>query len=391
MIIQSTKVYFEEKLQPQQVEIKEDKIVGVYPYNLFKADKDYGDLIIMPGLCDVHNHGYNSLESNTATPEWLSEWTQYLPSEGVTSTLASISSFPKVGLLKALKNIGDFIDEKHDGTHILGVYEEGPFISSGKERGAQNLDFQIIPDKAVIDEFNDACNGHLIYVMIAPEMLEGDYSVIDYCVSKGMKVALGHTGATFDVCKETIEHGAVSFTHTYNGMKGLHHREPGVVGAAMYFDNTWAECICDGIHVNKYAANILAKTKGKDKFVLITDSVNIKGLKPGVYTFEDKGRTTTITEEGVGYLTGTNALAGSCHKLNHILDFAVHQANIDLVTALNAATINPMRLLGINDRGLIKENYKADIAVFDDNFNTQDVYIDGVLFKQKRLENGCKY
>ena len=384
MIIQSKKVYFEEKLQPRQLEIRKDEIVGVYPYGLFKADKDYGDLIIMPGLCDVHNHGYNGCESNNATAKWLKEWTEYLPSEGVTSTLASISSFPKEGLLKALKNIGNFIDKDNKkGTHILGVYEEGPFISSGKERGAQNLDFQIIPTKKVIDEFNDACNGHLVYVMIAPEMLKGDYRVIDYCVSKGMKVALGHTGASFEICKEAIEHGATSFTHTYNGMKGLHHREPGVVGAAMYYDQCYAECICDGIHVNKYAANILAKTKGKDKLILITDAVNMKGYKPGVYRSEEKGRTSTVTEDGVAYITGTDTLAGSCHKLNHILDYAIHEAKIDEVTAMNAVTINPMRMLGINNRGLIKEGYKADLAVFDEHFNNQATYIDGKLFERK--------
>ena len=385
MIIQSKRVYFEEKLQPRQIEIKKDRITGVYPYGLFKADKDYGDLIVMPGLCDIHNHGYNGCEANTATRKWLKEWTAYLPSEGVTSTLAAISSFPKEGLLKALRNIGSFIDnDNRTGTHILGVYEEGPFICSGKERGAQNPAFQIIPTRKIIDEFNDACNGHLIYVMIAPEMLKGNYSVIDYCVSKGMKVALGHTGATFDICREAIEHGAISFTHTYNGMKGLHHREPGVVGAAMFFDECYAECICDGIHVDKVAANVLARTKGKDKLILITDSVSIKGLKPGVYRLEEKGRTTTVTDKGVAYITGTDTLAGSCHRLNHILDYAIHEAGIDPVTAMNAATVNPMKLLGIHDRGLIKENCYADLAVFDDRFSCKATYIDGKEFRFKR-------
>ena len=380
MIIQSKYVYYEERLQAKQIEIKNDKIIGIYPHGLFKVDKDYKDLIIMPGLCDVHNHGYMNKEANTATKKWLDEWTAYLPSEGVTSVLATISSHPKDGLLKALKNIGEYID-KHNksGTHILGVYEEGPFISSGKERGAQSTAYQIIPDKKVIDEFNDACNGHLIYVMIAPEMLK-DMKVIDYCVSKGMKVALGHTGASFDICKKAIEHGAISFTHTYNGMKGLHHRDPGVVGAAMYFDECYAELICDGIHVDKHAANILAKIKGKDKLILVTDAVSIKGLKPGVY-IDKNGKSRTISEDGVGYITGTNTLSGSCHKLNHILDFAIHEANIDFVTAMNGVTINPMKMLGINDRGLIKENYYADIAVFDDRFNNKATYINGILYK----------
>ena len=381
MIIQSKYVYYEEKLQPKQIKISKDRIEAVYPYGLYKADKDYGDLIIMPGLCDVHNHGWGGHESNDATVKWLRDWSDYLPSEGVTATLASISSYPKEGLLKALKNIGEYIDKKQGkGAHILGVYEEGPFICSGKERGAQNLKYQIVPTRKVIDEFNKACNGHLMYVMIAPEMLKGNYSVIDYCVSKGMKVALGHTGATFDVCKEAIEHGAISFTHTYNGMKGLHHREPGVVGAAMYFDECYAECICDGIHVNKVAANILAKTKGKDKLILITDSVNIKGYEPGIYELKEKGRTTTVTDKGVAYITGTDTLAGSCHRLNHILDYAIHEAGIDMVTAMNAVTINPMRMLGITDRGLIREGYKADLAVFDDAFNNKATYIDGRLF-----------
>ena len=383
MIIQSTRVYFEEKLQPKQVRIEKDVITGVFPYGLFKTDVDYGDLIVMPGLVDVHNHGYNGGDSNTATKKWLKEWTEYLPSEGVTGVLASISSAPKENLMASLKNIGDYIDHPTTkGTHIIGVYEEGPFICSTKERGAQNLAYQIIPTKKVIDEFNNACNGHLIYVMIAPEMLEGDYSVIDYCVKKGMKVSMGHTGATFDVVAKAVEHGATSFTHTYNGMRGLHHREPGVVGAAMYYDHCFAECICDGIHVNKISANILAKTKGKDKFILVTDSVSIKGLAPGVYVDDVKGRSTTISEDGVGYITGTTTLAGSCHKLNHILDYAINVAGIDPVTAMNGATVNPYRMLGINDRGLIKENYKADIAVFEDGFKTVATYIDGKLFKK---------
>jgi N-acetylglucosamine-6-phosphate deacetylase len=134
--------------------------------------------------------------------------------------------------------------------------------------------------------------------------------------------------------------------------------------------------------VNKIAANILAKTKGKDKLILITDSVTIKGYKPGVYELDGKDDSVTVSEKGVAYLTGTDTLSGSCHRLNHILDFAIHEAKIDEVTALNAVTINPMRMLGINDRGLIKENYYADLAVFDDRFENKATYINGKEWKR---------
>ena len=379
MIIQSKKVYFEEKLQPKQIKIQKDTIVGVFNYGTYKVDVDYGNNIIMPGLIDVHNHGYNGHEANDATSSWIKMWCDYLPSEGVTSSLFTISSYPKQGLLKSLNLFKKYFEKPCKGAHILGVYEEGPFICSSKYRGAQPLEHQIIPNKAIIDEFNEACGGHLLYVMIAPEMLKGDYSVIDYCVSKNMTVALGHTGATYNICKKAIEHGARSFTHTYNGMAGLHHREPGVVGAAMRHDECYAECICDGKHVDAIAAYNLAKIKGKDKFIIVSDSLGLKGKSQGPHNTAEGIQ---IVKGEVCYLEDEKTLCGSCHKLNSLINYAIKTAKIDLVTVLNSVTINPMKMLGIKDRGLIKENYKADIAVFDSKFNNLATYIDGKQYKK---------
>ena len=381
MIIQSKNVYFEEKFQPLQVEIKKDVITNIYQYNQFKVDKDYGELLVLPGLCDSHVHGYGDGSVFDATKPWLKKWCKYLPNEGITSVVAGISCHPLDKLMDAMKNIGDYMDNDNKvGAHIIGVYEEGPFICSGKERGAQALEYQIIPTKKTIDEFNKACNGHMIYVMIAPEMLNGNYEVIDYCRKLGMAVSLGHTGATFEVCEEAIKHGANSFTHTYNGMKGLHHREPGVVGAAMYFDNCYAELIADGGHVNKVAANILAKCKGKDHLIIVTDSLSLKGRKAGVYKADDFGRNLTIGKDGICRMDN-GTLCGSVRKLNQNLAYAIKEEGIDYVTAINAVTINPMRLFGINNKGLIKTGYKADIAVFDKDYEVKAVYVDGKLQK----------
>lgn len=377
MIIQSTRVYYDEKIVAKQIKIEDGKIVDVLPYGMCACDKDYGDYLIMPGLIDIHNHGYDLGDNNHATSDWLKKWTAYLPKEGVTSTLSTISSAPYDTLIESLKEIGKWLKDEHTGTNILGVYSEGPFISTDF-RGAQSLECKIIPDRGVIDAFDEACDHHLILVMLAPEELKGDYDVIRYMVQKGIRVTLGHTGATYDIAMAAIKNGATSFTHTYNGMRGIHHREPGVVSAAMLYDDCYAELICDGVHVKEEPARILAKMKGKDKLILVTDSVAIKGLKPGRY--EAKDRVTIVGEDGVGRLED-GTLAGSCNKLNKVLQFAIKSAKIDPVTALNACTINPCRMLGIKDKGLIFKGYDADIVVFDDEFDPVDVYIKGAVFK----------
>lgn len=379
MIIQSTRVYYQEKLQPLQIEITNDTITNIYQYNQFKVDVDYKDLMILPGLIDSHVHGYDGVSVCDCNSEWLKHWCDYLPNEGITSVVAGISCYEKQALLKSLKAIGQHIDNPSKGAHIIGVYEEGPFISLGKEKGAQDPRYMIIPDRKVIDEFNDACNGHLIYVMMAPEMLKGNYDVIDYCREKGMAVSFGHTGASFEICAEAVKHGVNSFTHTYNGMKGLHHREPGVVGAAMYFDDCYCELIADTIHVHPVAANILAKVKGKDRLIIVTDSISLKGTPVGIYPSNDGGEPTEVCADGVCRLPN-GTLAGSVNTLNEVLRRAIQVEGIDFTTAVNACTINPMRLFNINNKGLIKVGYKADLAIFDDNFKTQTVYIDGTKY-----------
>ena len=377
MIIQSTRVYVDEKLQPLQIEIHENKIIKVLPYGFYEDVKDYQDKIILPGLIDVHNHGYNHGTCNRATKEWLKEWTSYLPSEGVTSTLFGFSCGEPNALMEALKNFKEFCEEGHDGCQFLGAYSEGPFV--GKKPGAQNLIYKLIPNKEIIDKWNEACGNRLVYVMVAPEELDGNYDAIRYCREQGIKVAIGHSGADFKTCAQAIQAGVTSFTHTYNGMSGLHHREPGVVGAAMYHDNCYCEMICDGVHVNKIAANILARCKGKDKLMLITDSVQVKGFKPGVY---GEGDDQIIVDEE-GHVTQPNGtIAGSTNRLNKVLAYAIKEAQIDPVTAYNACTKNPCEMLGIHTKGLIREGYDADIVVFDDEYDVIDVYIGGKVYKK---------
>ena len=372
MIIQSKRVYYQEQFQPLQIEIKEGKIKGIYPYGLFKDVKDYDNAMILPGLIDIHNHGYGGCDSNRATVAWVKKWAKYLPTEGVTSFCPTTSSAPHKQVLEGMRNIAQTVKEGYEGSNILGIYSEGPFISFDY-RGAQSWENYLIPTEEIIDQYLEASDNRLIYVMLAPEMLT-DMSVIKYCVSKGIKVAIGHSGASFKQCEEAINAGAKSFTHTFNGMKGLHHRETGTVGAAMYFDDAYAELIGDGVHVSFEAAHILAKVKGKDKLITVTDSVDLKGLPMGENVINGE---TFIVDENVARLKD-GTLDGSVNRLNVLLKREIRQAHIDVVTAINSVTCNPATLLGYSDRkGYIKENYDADIVVLDEAFEPIQTYIAG--------------
>ena len=374
MIIQSRNVYFEEKLQPLQVEIRNDKIAGVFPYGFFKADKDYGENWILPGLCDIHSHGYHGTDANHATEEGIREWMAYLPKEGVTATLPSTSSgVTKEKLFESCRNIARVIDSEYEGARILGIHSEGPFISK-EFHGAQSIEHMLIPDEELIDEFQKACNGHLLLVMIAPEVPE-DCSIIKYCTEKGMRVSIGHSGASFEKCTEAIEAGAVSFTHTFNGMRGLNHRAPGTVGAAMYYDNAYAELIGDGNHVSYPAANILAKVKGKDRLITVTDSLRLKGFPVG--TYDIGGEKITVTDYELCLLEN-GGICGSTAMLCHLLGKEINNAGIDYVTAINSCTCNPLNMLGLgNVKGYIKPGYDADICVLDENFDAVQTYVGG--------------
>ena len=374
MIIQSKNVYFEEKLQPLQVEITDGKISRVLPYGFKKADKDYGENWILPGLCDIHNHGFYMVDANHATEEGIRMWMKYLPKEGVTATLPTTSAgVPWEKLMENVENIARVMESDYEGARILGVHTEGPFISS-EFAGAQTLSCMVIPDREKIDEFQKACHGHLLLVMLAPEMLE-NCDVIRYCTEQGIRVTLGHTGASFDKCAEAREAGAVSFTHTYNAMRGLNHRNPGTVGAAMYFDDMYAELIGDTAHVSTVAAKILAKVKGKDRLISVTDSVRAKGFPVGVYDTPE-GIIQVWEDETCRLENG--ALTGSAAMLCHVLGKEITKSGIDVVTAINSCTCNPMNMLGFgNVKGYIKQGYDADICVLDENFDAVQTYVMG--------------
>lgn len=373
MIIQSKNVWLNEKFSQAQVEVNEGKIVGILPYGSKKIDQDYGDNYILPGLIDIHTHGYKGINANYITEAEVKEWAEYMPSEGVTSYLVTTSTAPEANLITSITAIGNFMDHQKKGATVLGVHMEGPFLEM-KFRGAQSAESIMKPAIAKIKMFMDVAKNRIKLVAIAPET-DDDFAMTKYCIEQGIVVTVGHTGATLEMTRAVKNFGVKSFTHTFNAMSPLNHREPGVAGAAMRFDEMYAEVISDGVHVHNDVTHILGTLKGKDKLILVTDSVSIKGLTPGVYHFQD--RDVTIDALGYGRLKD-GRLAGSSNKMNLLVKNCIGPCELPLVTTINAATCNPAQLIGLGDKkGLLKVGYDADIIVTTHDFEVLQTYVLG--------------
>lgn len=372
MRMQSRKVWLNEKFVPAQIVMTDGKITAIEEWNSAPADKDFGDLRILPGLIDIHCHGYNGLDCNYATRQGLIDWIEYLPKDGVTSFLATSSTAPEANLLESFALISDIIEEHHRGAVIQGIHVEGPQISH-EFKGAHNPYLIQKPNVEQFQRYQKAARGNIRLIAIAPEK-DDEHQLTRYCVSEGVKVTIGHSGAKFNECVKAMEDGADSFTHTFNGMLGLHHREPGTAGAAMYLDEMYAELIADGVHVHPAVASVLGRVKGKDKLILVTDSVQIKGLKPGFYHM--KGRDVTVGEDGCGRLPD-GRLAGSSNRMNIMIGNLIDMMHLPEVTAINAATINPAKRMGFEGKGLIETGYDADLCVLNDDYSVAQTYVAG--------------
>ena len=251
-----------------------------------------------------------------------------------------------------------------EGAKVLGIHLEGPFISV-KHIGAQPLEYVAKPEIEVFDKYNSASGNNIKIVSLAPEV-EGADELIAHLNKKGIVASAGHTDAGYNDIEKAIESGLKNITHTYNAQKALHHREIGTVGSAMLFDSLNCEAICDTIHLSIPAIKLLIKNKPKDKFTLITDSMRAKHLSDGI---SELGGQKVIVKNGEARLEN-GALAGSILKMNDAIKNLVTKCGVDFTDAIDYATINPAKNLGIYENaGSIKEGKNADLAVLNEDFS----------------------
>lgn len=377
MILQSKRVWVLNEWMEAQVEISDGKIAAVHPYGTYAADRDYGERRIVPGFIDVHTHGAYGFDTNDADPEGLRRWAKSIVSEGITGFLPTTITQSEEVLTKALKNVANVVREGYEGARILGIHFEGPYLDQ-KFKGAQPEQYCVSPDLDQFKRYLEASEGLIRIVTMACEHDEG-YRLTRFLCEKGIVPSLGHSSATFDQAVMAFANGARSVTHVYNGMAPYHHREPGIAGASFRFRNVFGEIICDGNHSTWAALNTFFTNKGPDYGVMITDSLQVKGLPAGTRTLFG-GNLIELYEDGSAHLVGAGNLAGSTLKVNQGLRNLVEMAGLPWQTAINSCTINPARLIGMEaSKGSVTAGKDADIVVLGDDYNVEAVYVCGQL------------
>lgn len=270
----------EKEVEKAYLEIKEDGTFGSIHFE--KPDGeiiDYSDYHLAPGLVDTHIHGYASHDVMDNDFEGIKTMSEGLLSCGVTSWLPTTLTDSTENLDAVCETIGKHAGQE-SGAKIRGIFLEGPFFTE-KYKGAQNPKYMSDPSIAKLDKWHSLSAGLVNKIAIAPER-DGVKEFIEFAKSKKIHTALAHSDATFQQAKDAVDAGANIFVHVYNGMSGLHHREPGMVGAALDLKDVYAEMICDGHHVHPAAAEIVVKARGPQETVLITDCMRAGGMGEGL-------------------------------------------------------------------------------------------------------------
>ena len=320
--------------------------------------------IVLPGFIDQHIHGAGGSDGMDATIADYETIAKTLAAEGTTSFVITTMTQSVENIMKAMQAVKAYREGEHDGARVVGIHLEGPFIAPAF-KGAQPLDYVAKPDVDVFKAYNEASGNAIKIVTLAPEV-EGAAELIAYLTENGIVSSIGHTGAKCADIEKAIESGASNITHTYNAQTALHHREIGTVGSAMLYDELNCELIADTIHVSVPAMRLLIKNKPADKVSLITDAMRAKGIPDGV---SELGGQVVYVKNGEARLED-GTLAGSVLRMNRAVQNTVEKVGVPFTKAVDFATINPARMLGIDkETGSIAVGKRADFTVINANYD----------------------
>lgn len=347
------------------------RIMEVRPGLASDRGLDAGGRDVVPGFVDIHVHGAVGCDVMDATPEALQRMSAFYASRGVTGFLPTTLTANHTDTLAAVANISAC--RNVPGARILGIHLEGPYLNP-EFPGAQSPEF-IRP--AQPDEYVELFrNGNVRLITLAPEVCSENRELLRYAVSRGCAVAIGHSGASYAEVVEAVAFGANQATHTFNGMRGLHHREPGTAGAVLALDELYAQVIVDFVHVHPAVVKLLVRAKGPQKTVLISDAMRATALPDGDYTI---GGFVAEVRDGIAHLQGhADTLAGSTLTMDAALRNVMAATGLDLWQAQAMASLAPACAIGLDGEiGRLAAGYRADLTVLDPDVRVHATIVGG--------------
>ncbi len=331
---------------------------------------DYPGATLAPAFFDVHLHGAAGYDVMEATPEALAAIGSLLAAHGTGNFLATTVTAPLERTLRAVSGLAKLIqepslvDERNSNAEPLarpvGIHLEGPFLSHAK-RGVHPGEYLLAPDLAVFDRLFEAAEGQMRLMTLAPE-LPGAAELAAHAVARGVRVSVGHSNATAAETRAVIAAGATSATHTFNAMRPLDHREPGILGVVLNNDAMFSELICDGIHTAPETVKLWWRAKGPELAILVTDAMSATGMPDGEYRLG----TFAVQVEG-GKAMANGVLAGSVLTLDKALRNFIAFTGAPLEQALRLLTANPAAMTGLGHRaGSLAVGQPANLVAVDE-------------------------
>jgi N-acetylglucosamine-6-phosphate deacetylase len=338
---------------------------------------DFGECAIAPGMLDVHVHGSAGHDVMRADEGGREKFESFLARHGVTSYYPTTVAAPLDVTLCALEHLADAIEFSNGNGRAcpLGIHLEGPFLSHAR-RGVHLPEDLLVPDVRTFERFWQAARGHIRLMTIAPE-LDNAIDVISEASKRGVCVSLGHSDADLGRSRDAIAVGARHATHTFNAMRPLDHRRPGLLAEILTNENVTADVIADGVHVDPTLVRLLLKVKGPEKLVLITDAISAAGMPDGAYAL---GSLQIEVKDGRCTLNGT--LAGSTLTLDAAVRNLMQFGNCNLQQSLRTVTMNPARVAGAAKKGVLEPGADADLVVLSPDGQVAATVIKGVVVHQ---------
>jgi N-acetylglucosamine-6-phosphate deacetylase len=336
---------------------------------------EFSGALVIPAYVDVHIHGSAGHDVMEATPQALVAIGTFLASRGTGRFLATTVTASIDATLRAVEGLARLIGKgtQPGQARPIGIHLEGPFLSHAK-RGVHPPDLLLAPDIALFDRIVEAAEGRVRLMTLAPE-LHGAVELAAHATARGVRVSVGHSNATASETRAAIEAGAVSATHTFNAMRPLDHREPGILGTVLTTDSLFAELICDGVHMAPELVRLWWRAKGPERAILVTDAMSAAGMPDGQYHLGG-----LAVQVANGRAMASGVLAGSVLTLDRALENLVAFTGADLLDAAPLLTRNPAAMIGMAEGvGKLVAGAAASFVAVDERGKLVASVVDGRL------------